>query len=470
MNAALPFVDREAEMAVLGACLLAGDAGTVARVGTRCRPADFFYPAHGVILEAFEAVAARGEPIDLVTVVHELRARDRLNAVGGAPVVSELAEAIPVVAHVETHAGIVADLARQRRAVEAAQELRTRLLGGEPVEAALARFQAAAAAGVTRRDLAARAAVAEAWERLESGATATAVYGLATFDGDAAGGGHRPLFGGLFGAQLTVCAAVPGGGKSVLALGAAVATAETGRRALVFSLEMPREEFVWRGAARYWPEDSAPPSIDRIRSQRLSPEEFSTLGRASMRLADLAGLAIDDARHTADSLTILARAEHARAPLALIVVDYLQLLGRDAIDARAREDEVLRRQAYALKSLAKELGVPVLALAQFNRAGGKSERPTMFDLLGGSGIEQAADNVLILVPEDSDAEIARVTAFVDKRRGGSVEKRGRVVLLDKARQRYLDLSDEFDGWTPSDHGARDARYGHGYTAPGGEAE
>lgn len=462
-------VDLEAERALLGSCLLAGDAGTVARVGAIARPEDFSAPALAVVFEAFEAIAARGEPLDVLTAAQELRRMERLNTVGGSQFLGELTDTIPTVAHIESHAAIVAGLGRQRRAAEAARELHARLAGGEPVESALARFQAAATAGVVRRDLTARRAVDEAWERLESGATARALYGLATFDGGP--GVARPLFGGLFGAQLTVCAAIPGGGKSVLALGAALATAEAGGRALVFSLEMPRDEFVWRGAARHWPAGEAPPSIDRIRSRRLSADECAELGRATQRIADLDGLLIDESRHTVDSLTILARAEHARAPVSLVVVDYLQLLGRDAVDGRAREDEVLRRQAYQLKGLAKELGCAVLALAQFNRGGAKSERPTMFDLLGGSGIEQAADNVVILAPEDEgDAEVVRVRVCSDKRRGGAVEKGGRIVLLDKPRQRFCDPVDDYESWTPSGAGARDARGWDGYTAPGGEAE
>lgn len=463
------FVDLEAERAVLGTCLLAGDAGTVARVGAICRAADFFSPAHPVIFEAFEAIAGRGEPLDVVTAAQELRTRQRLNTVGGMQYLGELTDTIPTVAHIEAHARIVADLARQRRAVDAAQELRLRLAAGEPVESALARFQGAVTVGVTRRDLSAFGAVAEAWERVESGAMARAAYGLATFDGGA--GVSRPLFGGLFGAQLTVCAAIPGGGKSVLALGAAIATAAAGGRALVFSLEMPRDEFVWRGAARYWPEGEAPPSIDRIRSRQLSSGEWAELGRAAQRLADLDGLSIDDSPHTADSITLLARAEHARSPLSLVVVDYLQMLGRDAADGRSREDEVIRRASYQFKGLAKELGCSVLALAQFNRGGAKSERPTMFDLLGGSGIEQAADNVVILAPEDEgDAEVVRVRACADKRRGGAVEKRGRIVLLDKPRQIFRDPEDEYAAWAPGEGSARDARGWGGYTAPSGEAE
>lgn len=164
---------------------------------------------------------------------------------------------------------------------------------------------------------------------------------------------------------------------------------------------------------------------------------------------------------------MLARAEHSRDPLSLVVVDYLHLFERDAVDAKSREDQVIRRQVYALKTLAKALKVPVLMLVQFNRAGAKSERPTMFDAFGGSGIEQGADNVVILVPDASTKRdpVGRVTVYVDKRRGGATVEDGRVILFDRVRQRMRDL-DDVAPRVDSYSGLADG----GAWAPGGDAE
>ena len=114
-------------------------------------------------------------------------------------------------------------------------------------------------------------------------------------------------------------------------------------------------------------------------------------------------------------------------------------------EERARGAEVIRRQCYALKALAKALRVPVLMLVQFNRGGAKSDRPTMFDALGGSGIEQAADNMLILVPEEANASApsGRVRIFIDKRRGGAPCREGVLVGFSRTRQRFHGLQAAF---------------------------
>lgn len=431
--------NHEAERAVLAAVLMSSGPYAIAayrRLAEIVRAEDFDEPRHADIWRAIGRVVDAGREVDFVTVCAELTAMRRINAVGDRQGLRRLVLEAELSMQCDVHADIVRVCAIRRRALEAADAHRVRILAGEDVAASFARMEAESREGITaQRDLSALAAVDAAWSEYCDDAARNARYGVGALDGDADRAG---VLGGLFGGQLTALGAVPGGGKTALAATVTVATAAAGGRVLFAALEMPREDLVWRMVAGYCRHH--PPSVDRIRSRSLSGHELADLQRASRDVALLPVL-IDDAPTTVDAFCSLARAEHSRAPLSLIVVDYLHLFQRDAADAKRREDEVIRRHVYALKTLAKALKVPVLMLVQFNRGGAKSDRPTMFDAFGGSGIEQGADNVVILVPDPQTKSdpVGRVTVFVDKRRGGAPSTDGTVILFDRVRQRMRDL-------------------------------
>lgn len=431
--------NHEAERAVLAAVLMSSGPTAIAayrRLAEIVRAEDFDEPRNADIWRAIGRVVDAGRDVDLVTVCAELAAAKRLNAVGDRQGLRRLVLEAELSMQCDVHAEIVRACAVRRRALEAADAHRARILAGDDVAASFARMEVDSREGITaHRDLSAIAAVDAAWSEYCDDAARNARYGIAALDGD---GTRAGALGGLFGGQLTALGAVPCGGKTALAATATVATAAAGGRVLFAALEMPREDIVWRMVAGFCRRH--PPSVDRIRARSLSGLEIDDLQRASRDVAALPIL-IDDAPTTADAFCALARAEHSRAPLSLIVVDYLHLFHRDAADAKRREDEVIRRHVYALKTLAKALKVPVLMLVQFNRGGAKSERPTMFDAFGGSAIEQGADNVVILVPDPQTrgSPLGRVTVFVDKRRGGAPSPDGVAVLFDRTRQRMRDL-------------------------------
>jgi len=435
------FTDTAAERALIASVFLAGDADPArivaltavayTRLAARVRAEDFADGRHARIWTAMAAVVDAGGGVEAVTVAAALR-RAKGDAVTQEFLAGLTAEAVSP-DNADAFAAIVSDLSARRRAIAAADAHRARLLDGEAVEGSLAALETATREGVIgTRDLSADAAMQEAWEDVMGGGSARALWGVDPLDDE--------VLGGIFGRQLTVLGAVPGGGKSALAVTAAAATALRVGRVLFASLEMPRAEVAWRLAAGLC--HRAPMPLDVIRrGVPLSAEDAADLQRAAERVSALP-VVIEDRPLTVNGLCALARAEHASGRLSLIVVDYLHLLQADAEDSHSREDAVLRRQAYALKSLAKALAVPVLALSQFNRVGAKSDRPTMFDALGGSGIEQAADNVVILVPEEG-TEIreprnnrVRVRVHVDKRRGGPVCREGVTVEFNKSRQRF----------------------------------
>lgn len=474
----MTLADHDAERSVLASVLLHRadvQAATYARLAGVVRAEHFDDARHAAMWEAMGAIVTAGRPVDSVTLTAALRAMKREHAVGGIAYFREVARSMAQdVTFTEAHAERVLVLAQRRIALAAADAHRARLLAGDDVSASVARMERESRDGIAAQmDLTARAAMADAWGEFDDETGRSARYGVAALDGSEF---VQPVLGGLFAGQLTGLGGVPGGGKTAMAITAAVATAEAGGRVLFGALEMPRTDVAWRIAAGYcqW----SPPSVDRIRSRKLSGDEITDLQRASRAVADLP-LVVDDRPTTADAFCALARAEHSRDPLSLVVVDYLHLFERDAVDAKSREDQVIRRQVYALKTLAKALRVPVLMLVQFNRGGAKSERPTMFDAFGGSGIEHGCDNVVILVPDASTkgASVGRVMVYVDKRRGGSPCEDGVPILFDRARQRMRDIDGETSRVEYPRDTSRGAQWddvlddGNGAAwAPGGDAE
>lgn len=447
-----PFADPAAERALLASVFLAGDVdpdrialltgNAYATLAAVVRVEDFYDARHAAVWTAMGHVAAAGQGIEAVTVNAAMRAH-RIPGDASPDFVARLTVSSAPASNADAHAAIVAALAARRRAVAAADAHRARLIEGGDIAASVATLEADSRDGITGpRDISVGAAFDEGWDRMLEARACRARYGLRALDG---ADGVKGILGGLFGGQLTALGAVPGGGKTALAATATIATAQGGGRVLFAALEMPRTDLAWRFAAGFC---RVPISVDHINTGTINQREADDLQRASREVSALPIL-VEDRDLTVNALCALATAEHSRGALSLIVVDYLHLLGRDAGDDKLRTDEVLRRQVYALKGLAKKLRAPVLMLVQFNRSGAKSERPTMYDALGGSAIEQGSDNVVILVPDTSAAgTVVRVRVHVDKRRGGPPCREGVDVYFNRARQRFVDSAD--DGETMAD--------------------
>lgn len=447
-----PFADPAAERALLASVFLAGDVdpdrialltgNAYATLAAVVRVEDFYDARHAAVWTAMGHVAAAGQGIEAVTVNAAMRAH-RIPGDASPDFVARLTVSSAPASNADAHAAIVAALAARRRALAAADAHRARLIEGGDIAASVATLEADSRDGITGpRDISVGAAFDEGWDRMLEARACRARYGLRAIDG---ADGEKGALGGLFGGQLTALGAVPGGGKTALAATATIATAQGGGRVLFAALEMPRTDLAWRFAAGFC---RVPISVDHINTGTINQREADDLQRASREVSALPIL-VEDRDLTVNALCALATAEHSRAALSLVVVDYLHLLGRDAGDDKLRTDEVLRRQVYALKGLAKKLRVPVLMLVQFNRGGAKAERPTMYDALGGSAIEQGSDNVVILVPDTSAAgTVVRVRVHVDKRRGGPPCREGVDVYFNRARQRFVDSAD--DGETMAD--------------------
>jgi replicative DNA helicase len=406
-------VDLEAERAVLAAVLLdaRGEEGVLWRVRALVRSADFSDPRHALVFEAMCTVGDRGEDIDITTMAAELRRRERLNTVGGAQALGDLTDEIPTLAHVESHARLVADAARVRRSIDAARQLIVRAARGARSEELLGSARAvmdAASADAEADLLPLDAGLEEEVARMASTGTPAGLTptGLASVD--------AALAGGLWAGQLVVLGARPAVGKSALALLWACEAAARGEGVVVFvSLEMPRRDLAMRCAALWCAADPAKPPVDlmAVRERKLSTGDAQRYARALDDLRGLPLLLCDRPSVTVVQVRAMALRAKARAGrVALVVVDYLQLLRPEtARDSRERE---VAEASRALKALAGELGCPVVALSQLNRKA-TERKPTLADLRESGAIEQDAD-VVILLHRDEDG----VAAHIEKQRNG----------------------------------------------------
>jgi len=394
----VPPNDLEAERAVLGSILL--DNVALANVEGTLAASDFYHPAHGVIYEAIVSIAGRREPVDVVTLAAELRSRERLNTVGGAQYLGELTDTIPTVAHAESHARIVADLAGVRRMIEVAHEIIGRGYGERGNAESFLDYAASKVFEVAQKRAKSTLipldqVILEAFERLEHSLN----HGARTSGTETGFRDLDNLTAGMHGGQLIIIAARPAMGKTSLVLNLATnAVVSTMKPVLVFSLEMPRVELANRLMCAEARVDQS-----RLRSNLLTQDEVTALTSAANKLHSLPMYIDDSGDLTLLELRSKARRIKNERDMSLIIIDYLQLMkaSRDKMESREREISEISR---GLKSLAKELDVPIIALSQLNRAcetrPGKDKRPMLADLRESGAIEQDADVVMFIYRDE----------------------------------------------------------------------
>jgi replicative DNA helicase len=408
----------EAEEAVLGGILV--DNTAVDRVIELVMPEDFYREPHRKILRAILDLNARLEPVDLVTLADALKNRNELQDVGGATYLAELAERVPTSAHVAYYARIVKEKSVLRQLIQTTAEIAARCYEAQgDVESFLDEAEHrvyAIAERKTRpsffrvRDIVVESmkAVEQLYERRE---LVTGVpTGFADLDRKTAG---------LQPGDLVIVAGRPSMGKTALALNLAEhAALEAATGVAVFSLEMSKEQLVFRLLC-----SEARVDQSKVRAGFAAERDYPKLAIAAERLAE-APIYIDDTP-ALSVLELRAKARRLRrereANLGLVVVDYLQLMRGIAGDSREQEISSISR---SLKALAKELGVPVVALSQLNRQveSRADKKPVMADLRESGAIEQDADVILFLYrpwvydPKNADEREAEV--IIGKQRNG----------------------------------------------------
>jgi replicative DNA helicase len=396
----------EAERLLLGALLL--DSERVLEVSDLVRPEDFYDRRHGLLLEAMLRLADNRVPVDPVSVGEALRAAGHFQTVGGHEYLIELPLAVATSAHVSHHARIVNETALLRRVIHEATSI---------VEGA---FESRADGESVQRvlDEAEHRIFSLAQSRDEGGARSMeeilkeAMHRLASHTGPTGiVSGYYDLdqkLSGLHPGALVIVAARPGMGKTAFALNLVERAALREQsalghsaRVLFFSLEMGQLDLVQRMLAMRANVEST-----RVREARLTLDEREALVSAADELQG-AQVHIDDT----PGLTVLGLRSRARRHmhkhgLDLVVVDYLQLVSHPKAESRQMEISYISR---SLKGLARELKVPVVALAQLNRGlearSGTDRRPRLSDLRESGSIEQDADVVVLLHrPEVYEAE------------------------------------------------------------------
>jgi replicative DNA helicase len=388
----LPPQSLESEMGVLGSILLDNDV--LHEVVAILKVEDFYRDSHQVIYRAVRDLYDEGKPIDTIILAEELGRRGDYEKIGGDETLAQILNSVPHAANAKYYAGIVRQKAVKRRLIEGAHEtLREgyadEMTAEEFLEAAERRVFDIAEDQVTGETVELRDVVTEAMDRIAARSEARhPITGIGTgyFELDDLTAGFQP-------SQLVILAARPSMGKTALALNICEHIALNQKKGLLFvSLEMNKLELAERLLCA-----RAKVEGDKLRKgMGLGSREMNMLGRAYDELR-VAPIFIDDTP-TRNMLQITANARRLklRHEIALIVVDYIQLV--DSEESRDSRQEQIAKISRRLKTLGRELHVPVIALSQLNRAVENREdrRPRMADLRESGAIEQDADLVLLL--------------------------------------------------------------------------
>lgn len=427
----LPPHNIEAEQSLLGALLI--DKESMLKIGDKIDARDFYKSIHGMIWSSMLELFHKHEPIDILTLSNRLGEKEQLEAIGGRTYLMSLANLVPTSAHITQYADIVQKNSVLRRLIETAGQITE--LGyaqSEELDKILDAVQQKVFA-VSQRYLKGsfvpiQEVLDKAFERIdeihkEKGKLRGVPTGFYELDN---------LLAGLQKSDLVILAARPSVGKTSLALDIARHVATRMKQTVgIFSLEMSKDQLVDRLIC-----SEAGVDMWKMRTGRLKTtdgdDDFTKIGNAIGVLSE-APIYIDDSS-TSSVLEIRTKArrlqmEHGN--LGLIVVDYLQLMDSKSkgMDSRVLEISDITR---SLKSIARELNIPVLALSQLSRAveARKPAIPKLSDLRESGSIEQDADVVMFIYRKSRDdnyhkeeirpEERGLVELYVSKHRNGPI--------------------------------------------------
>lgn len=414
----VPPNNLDAERSVLGAMMQDHEALSLAIEALRAE--DFYHPANRELFDAMHRLQSAGQPVDIVTVDEELTRRGTLEGVGGIQYVVDISRYVPTTANARAYIQIVAEKATLRRLIHAGDEIvQASYAQQEPLADILGHAEKSIFDIVMRRTEGSTLVhiadiLPDTYQRIETlsrlkGAIDGVPTGFVDLDN---------LLTGLHGGELVLVGARPSMGKTSFGMNVlSYASVMAGKTVAAFSLEMPRDQLAMRLLCA-----DAHVDMQSVRHGTLRDEDWLSLSRALGPIA-AANLYIDDTSGiTPSQLRSRCRRLKIERGLDLVMVDYIQLMASDG-RAENRQNEV-SEISRALKGIAKELNVPVLALAQLSRAGAQrsDKRPILSDLRDSGAIEQDADVVMFLHreeyydPNTEDKNIAEV--IVAKQRNG----------------------------------------------------
>ena len=417
----IPPHNAEAEESVLGALMIDRDA--IFRVTDILSPDDFYRPDNAKLYRAILKLYEKSSAIDIVTLTEELKLNNELEAIGGATRLVDLTSSVPSASHVEEYANIVKKKKMLRDLITASGRISEEAFNpkDDEVEDILDRVEqsifsiSARSNSLKYADL--REELAGAYKRIEllnsrEGVLRGVGTGFTGLDN---------ILSGLQRTDLVILGARPSVGKTTLAMDVArYAAVEEKRSVLIFSLEMSKDQIVDRIISA-----ESQVALWKMRNGKLKDDlDYQMIQAAMSALSDVK-LFIEDSPHPSIlQMKSIARRIEKEHSLDLIVVDYLGL-----IRAQTKSDNVVQQVSEisrGLKIMAKELNVPVLALAQLNRGieSRDSRIPRLSDLRDSGSIEQDADVVMFIYrkdqgqanPDPEDKNMAEI--IVAKHRNG----------------------------------------------------
>ncbi|NLN79140.1 MAG: replicative DNA helicase [Armatimonadetes bacterium] len=416
----LPPQNLEAEQSTLGSMML--DRSALEKGMEILGAEDFYRPTHQEIFDSLISLAERDEPVDLITLQEELRRRGKLENCGGVEYLMALVSSVPTAAHIEHYSKIVEQKAILRRLIAAGTEIIGLAHGeDEDIDNITGRAEQLVF-GVGQRRLGEyfkpiTPLLNDAWDSItqryhDKGVTSGVPTGFAKLDN---------MTSGLQPSDFVIIAARPSMGKTALALNLALNAATSAQQTVaIFSIEMSAEQLVLRMLCMM-----ARTNAHRLRTGYFGNDEWALLSEATGKLNN-AQIFIDDSTDiTHLGMRAKCRRLKAEHGLSMVVVDYLQLM-RSHKNTENRNQEI-SEIARGLKSLARELKVPVIALSQLSRAVEKREdkRPMLSDLRESGSIEAEADLVMMLYrPEYYQIKEVEDTESVRGREGegGSAQR------------------------------------------------
>ncbi|HUV37234.1 MAG TPA: replicative DNA helicase [Patescibacteria group bacterium] len=435
----VPPQSLDAERAVLGGVLLEPEAATKAI--EIVSPDVFYRPAHQRIFQAMIALFMKREPIDAMTLAEELGRSGSLEQVGGVAYLTDLVDGVPTAANIEYYAKIVLDKYILRQLISASSEIAGESYrGGENADSLLdwaeQKIFKISEYRVSQGFAHIKDILKDRFEEIQRvHETRESVTGLSSgfIDLDKYTAGFHP-------SDLVIVAGRPSMGKTSFALNVAQYVGlEEKKPVAIFSLEMSKELLVQRLLC-----SEAQVDAQKVRRGFTTAKDIERLTNAAGLLSE-APVFIDDTP-ALSTLDMRARARRLKAEydLSLIIIDYLQL-ARSSERSENRQQEI-SAISRAMKALAKELNVPVMALSQLSRAvetRGKDHRPMLSDLRESGAIEQDADLVLFLFrpefydPGDPEKE-GKAEMIIGKQRNGPT---GMIQLMfDKQYTRFRSMA------------------------------
>ncbi len=439
-SSVVPPHSLDAEKSALGSLLI--DKEAIVKISDFLKPEDFYHDAHKIIYEVTLDLYDKRSPIDLVTVTTLLENRDQLALVGGASYIALLCKEVPTASHIFQYATIVKEKAILRRLITAGDVIKGYgYQEDEDIEELIDKSEktlfSVSETFMSDKFVHIKDVLNKTYEKISDlhDADAKEKYrGIPT-------GFHAldNILSGLQPADLVILAARPSMGKTALALNIAQNAAQKGVSVGIISLEMSKEQLVERMFCSLLGVDSW-----KMRTGQLTDSDFGRIGKVMDDLNSMHIYIDDSIGNSIAELKAKARRLKIESGLDMIIIDYLQLMSSGSKSAyngnRVQEISEISR---ALKALARDLAVPILALSQLSRAVEMrpNKTPQLADLRESGAIEQDADVVLMMYREDyyeEDTDRKGITdLFIRKHRNGPI---GHIELAFKKEQlRFMDI-------------------------------